>query len=77
MFWTMTAPTFFPMTHSSSNDDSTTFDLTPPQAPPTWGHNPEDVANLVKDVIDRDRAIRDEIGLLPPDNCTFESVRLP
>ena len=61
---------------SLGNDDQTMSNLTPPQPPPTWTHAPEQVTTLVNELIAKDRAIWDKIGSLPPEDCTFESVRL-
>ncbi|KAF8895404.1 hypothetical protein BD779DRAFT_1668682 [Infundibulicybe gibba] len=51
--------------------------MIPPQPPPTWDHSPDDIIALAKEIIDKDRVLRDGIGVLVPDNCTFESVFLP
>ena len=50
--------------------------LSPPQPPPTWTHTPEGITALVKKFIADDVEIWDKIGLLPKEECTFESVRL-
>lgn len=50
--------------------------LTPPQAPATWTHTPEQLTKLIDETIAKDRALWDKIGSLPPEECTFESVRL-
>lgn len=49
--------------------------LTPPQAPATWTHTPEQVTTLTNELIAEDRAFWDKIGSLSPEECTFESVR--
>ena len=65
------------MTFSSSDDDSTMFELAPPQAPPIWNHSSEQIAVIMKRIIDQDKATRDVVAGLDPEKCTFESVRLP
>ena len=49
--------------------------LTPPQAPATWTHTPEQVTTLINELIAKDRALWDKVGSLRPEECTFESVR--
>lgn len=53
------------------------FELTPPQSPLTWEHEPDDVLRLVKGAIEKHKSTLDEIGHLRKDQCDFESVRLP
>lgn len=61
---------------SLSNDDPIMSNLTPPQPPAAWTHSPEQVTTLINELIAKDRAIWDKVGSLPPEKCTFESVRL-
>ncbi|EKM49553.1 uncharacterized protein PHACADRAFT_265095 [Phanerochaete carnosa HHB-10118-sp] len=49
--------------------------LTPPQPAPSWTHSPEDVRRIAKELIDNDRKLMDKISSLPPEECTFDSVR--
>lgn len=49
--------------------------LTPPQAPATWTHTPEQVTASINELIAKDRALWDKVGSLPQEECTFESVR--
>lgn len=65
------APSF-----SLGNDDPIMSNLTPPQAPATWTHTPEQVTTLINESIAKDRALWNKIGSLPSEECTFESVRL-
>ena len=60
---------------SLGNDDPTMSNLTPPQAPATWTHTPEQVTTLINELITKDRALWDKVGSLRPEECTFESVR--
>ena len=61
---------------SLRNDDGPAMSkLTPPQAPATWKHTPEQVTTLIKEIIARDRVVWDKVGALPAEECTFESVR--
>ena len=48
--------------------------LTPPQPPPLWTHSPEDVINLTKEAIRKDREVQDRIAKLPASECNFETV---
>ena len=52
------------------------FDLIPPQALAIWTHTSEQVTTLINELIAKDRALWDEVGSLPLEECTFESVRL-
>lgn len=61
---------------SLGNDDPTMSNLTPPQAPATWTHSPEQVTALINELIAKDRALWDKVGSLRPEECTFESVCL-
>lgn len=61
---------------SLKNDDAKMSNLTPPQAPPTWTHTPEQVTSLINELITKDRAIWDKIGSLSQEDCTFDSVSL-
>jgi hypothetical protein len=61
---------------SLGNDDPIMTKLTPPQAPATWTHTPEQVTTLINELIAKDRALWDKVGSLRPEECTFESVRL-
>jgi len=61
---------------SLKNDDNPAMSrLTPPQVPATWTHTPEQVTTLINELIAKDRALWDKVGSLPPEECTFESVR--
>jgi len=48
--------------------------LTPPQSAPSWNHSAEDILRLTKELIEKDRAHQDKIGLLAPKDCNFNSV---
>ena len=61
---------FAPSSLSSSN----MANLTPPQPPPVWTHTPEDVLNLTKEAIRKDREVQDRIAKLPASECNFETV---
>lgn len=50
--------------------------ITPPQPPPQWNHTPQDIPRLVKEAIEKDKAVMDRVGALDPKDCTFESVFL-
>lgn len=67
--------TIAPIFSLKNDDDPTMSNLTPPQAPATWTHTPEQVTTLVNELIAKDRALWDKVGSLPPEECTFESVR--
>jgi hypothetical protein len=48
--------------------------LTPPQPPPVWTHTPEDVLNLTKEAIKKDREVQDKVAKLPASECNFDTV---
>lgn len=50
--------------------------LVAPQLPPSWEHNQESIAALVKEAMENHRVVLDNIGKLEPENCDFESVRI-
>ncbi|KAG2009857.1 metallopeptidase MepB, variant 2 [Coprinopsis cinerea AmutBmut pab1-1] len=60
----------------SSISSSSNMGLTPPQPPPEWNHTAEDITRLVKEAIEKDRAVMDKVGALDPKDCNFESVFL-
>lgn len=60
---------------SLQNDNTAMSNLTPPQAPPTWTHTPDQVTTLINELIAKDRSLWDNVGSLPKEECTFESVR--
>ena len=84
--WNLKGDLFYTVTVHSSLSETSTFslcnnsltmsNLTPPQPPPTWTHTPEEVTTSIKEFIDKDRKFWDDVGLLPEEECTFESVRL-
>ncbi len=49
--------------------------LTPPQAPPSWDHTPEQILSITKDAIEKDRAAMDKVGSLAAKDADFKSVR--
>jgi hypothetical protein len=51
--------------------------LIPPQAPLEFTHTSEDIGRLVREIIRRDIAAKDKVGVLSPEKCTFSSVSLP
>jgi hypothetical protein len=53
---------------------SSAMSFTPPQKPPTWDHNADQILSITKELINQDRAVQDKIGALKPEECTFESV---
>ena len=59
---------------SSSLFSSNMAHLTPPQPPPVWTHTPEDVLNLTKEAIRRDREVQDKVAKLPASECNFDTV---
>ena len=48
--------------------------LAPPQPPPVWTHTPEDVLNLTKEAINKDREVEDNVAKLPASECNFDTV---
>ncbi|KZT12028.1 Metalloprotease [Laetiporus sulphureus 93-53] len=48
--------------------------LTPPQPPPSWTHSAEQVLELTKDAIAKDRELKDSVAALPSADCNFPSV---
>jgi hypothetical protein len=48
------------------------LNLTPPQAPPTWRHNPDQVTSLIDELIAKDKEVWDKIGSL---GCDSKSVK--
>jgi hypothetical protein len=60
---------------SSSLSPSNMASLTPPQPPPVWTHTPEDVLNLTKEAIEKDRGVQDRVAKLFASECTFDTVR--
>jgi hypothetical protein len=48
--------------------------FTPPQPPPVWTHTPEDVLNLTKEAIKKDREVQDKVAELPASECNFDTV---
>jgi hypothetical protein len=48
--------------------------LSPPQAALQWNHTPEEMKKLAQDTIAKDKAIKDKVGALAPEECTFSSV---
>ncbi|PCH40126.1 zincin [Wolfiporia cocos MD-104 SS10] len=48
--------------------------LTPSQASLKWTHSPEEVLELTKEAIAKDRKIQDRIAALSPADCSFDSV---
>jgi hypothetical protein len=59
---------------SSSLPSSNMANLTPPQPPPVWTHAPEDVLNLSKEAIKKDREVQDKVAKLPASECDFDTV---
>lgn len=59
---------------SSSFSSSNMANLTPPHPPPVWTHTPEDVLNLTKEAIKKDREVQDKIAKLPASECNFDTV---
>ncbi|KAK0244414.1 metallopeptidase MepB [Armillaria nabsnona] len=50
--------------------------LTPPQAPPSWDHTPEQILSITKDAIEKDRAAMDKVGSLAAKDADFKSLPL-
>jgi hypothetical protein len=48
--------------------------LSPPQAAPEWNHTPEEMKKLAQDTIAKDKAVKDKVGALAQEECTFSSV---
>lgn len=51
--------------------------LTPPQAPPSWIHTPEEVVSVTKRALAQNKAVSDKVAALPEAECNFETVFLP
>lgn len=69
--------TIAPIFSFNNDNDPAMSKLTPPQAPATWTHTPEQVTSQINELITKDRAVWDKISSLSPEECTFESVHLP
>lgn len=61
---------------SSIASDTAMASIKPPQEPPSWTHSAEDIDRIIKDLIERDRKLTDQVAALDPKDCTFESVCL-